>query len=129
MRVFIVSVMCLLSACGPDPQATVAPVKVVSEPLTRPNLNVPAVDPVNLRDVTWMVLTPENAQTVFDALAAEGKPLVLFAVTEQGQKNIQINNANLLRLTLQQQAAINGYKKYYIVADGVIYQYNQEVTS
>lgn len=116
----------LLAACTPDiPKEDF--VKVVSQPLPRPQLNLPAVDEYRARPVEWMVLTEANSAEVFQQLKQDGKPATLFAVDETGYVNISLNSVESLKTIMQQQAVINGYRKYYIQADGVIYEYNQYI--
>lgn len=115
-----------LTACAaPTPKPDF--VRVVSEPLPRPALDIPPVDRLNTRPVQWIVITSNNADEVFARLQSEGSLPVVFAVTEQGYKNLTLNSSEQLKIILQQQAAINGYRKYYIQADGIIYEYNQQI--
>lgn len=116
----------LLAACTPKiPKEDF--VKVVSQPLPRPQLNLPAVDEYRARPVDWMVVTEANSAEVFEQLKQDGKAATLFAVDETGYVNISLNSVESLKTIMQQQAVINGYRKYYIQADGVIYEYNQYI--
>lgn len=121
-----IALILLLAACTPSiPKEDF--VKVVSEPLPRPQLNLPAVDEYRARPVDWIVVTEANSAEVFNQLKQDGKAATLFAVNEEGYVNISLNSVESLKTIMQQQAVINGYRKYYIQADGIIYEYNQYV--
>lgn len=126
MKYIILAVLVALTGCAKSPQKQDF-VRVVSQPLPRPTLDIPPVDKLNTRPIEWIVVTPNNADEIFARLQSEGSLPVVFAVTEQGYKNLTLNNSDQLKIILQQQAAINGYRKYYIQVDGIIYEYNQAV--
>lgn len=116
----------LLGACSAEiPKEDF--VKVVSEPLPRPQLNLPSVDEYRARPVEWTVVTEDNVDEVFAKLKLQGKPATIFAVTEDGYRSISLNSIESLKTIMQQQAVIDGYRKYYLQADGIIYEYNQYV--
>lgn len=98
----------LLSGCD-----TPTPTEISTVPVERPQLTVPQVDPVSLREVRWVVLTEENYQDVIAQFAAAGKPFVLFALTEDGYKNLAMNMTDLKGMIEQQQVIITAYDEYY----------------
>jgi hypothetical protein len=101
------SSLILLSGC-----ATTTAVPTVIE---RPPLSVPTVDVVKMEPVNWIVVTEENAKSVFEKLKQQGteKP-VLFSLTEKNFENQTINNAKVQAFVTQQQAIIASYKAYYV---------------
>jgi hypothetical protein len=105
----------------PDP---VRPIVIDSQPITRPSLTLPLVDRYNARNVEWIIITPENAEEVFSDISQTGKPVVVFALTEEGYENISLNTSEALRVILQQQSVIDGYRAYYIRVDGSIAAHN-----
>ena len=121
----ILPVVFAIAACVQPPEDT-KPVVVSSEPLNRPQLNVPDVDQYRARKVEWVVVTPENIAEVFADLRARGEPVVLFGVTEKGYEKIALNTREALNVILQQRAVIDGYRRYYVEVDGVIYEFNQK---
>lgn len=126
IKYIILACLLVVAACGETvPKAQF--VRVATEPLPRPNLNIPAVDQLNPRPTEWIVITPANADEVFAKLQAEGTTPTVFGLTEQGYKNLTLNNSEQMKVILQQQAVIYGYRKYYIQADGIIYEYNQRI--
>lgn len=126
MKYFILIAALALASCGntvPKEQF----VKVTAEPLPRPALNLPPIDQLSPRPVRWTVITPANADAVFAQIEADGGVPSVFALTEEGYKSLVLNDNDTMKVILQQQAVINGYRKYYIQADGIIYEYNQQI--
>lgn len=108
----IASLTILLAGCsslGLQPK----PVEVAVKPTDRPRLIVPAVDVIDTRDVTWIVVTPENVEQVFQDLQDSGDSIVLFALTDRGYENLSLNMAEITRLIRQQQSIIAAYRQYY----------------
>jgi hypothetical protein len=103
----------LLSACS-RPAATEIPVALPVEVRTvqvpRPSPIVPAVDQVQLRDVNWIIVTPDNAESVFASLAGDK---VLFAVTVDGYESLALNLSDIRAMIQQQQRVIAIYRASY----------------
>lgn len=100
----------VVSGCG----TKVEEVKVSTKPVDKPELVLPEADTLSMRDVEWVIITPENINKVFEDLQKTNGTVVLFAVTEKGYENIALN-ANDLRTFIQQQnAIILAYRNYYI---------------
>lgn len=129
MKPVILSIAVLaLAACQPGPlEPNTRPVVINSAPIERPPLDLPEVDPINPRNVDWIVVTPDNVDAVFAQLRAQGAAPSLFAVDEQGYENIAINTQESLRVILQQQSVIEGYREYYLVVNQRIRAHNQSV--
>ena len=128
MKYLILTGILLLAACGEPIPEPVRPIVIQAEPIARPALNLPNVDRIDARPVEWIVVTPENADQVFAEMEARGEEPVLFGVNEQGYENIAINTQQTLSVILQQQAVIDGYREYYITADGRIREHNSNVS-
>jgi hypothetical protein len=120
--IVIFSIMSLV-ACTPAPEL-LDPVVIQREAIDRPTLNLPPVDKLTSQNVTWTIVTPDNAEQVFADMQASGGAPVLFSVSATGYENISINTQEALRVIVQQQAVIDGYQVYYIRADGTIAEYN-----
>ena len=93
--------------------ATTKTVKVLSEPVNSVALNPPNIRNLELNGVTWFIVTPENAEEVFEKLKTARTDVVLFALTDDGYKGLSLNLAQIRELLLQQQAIIQAYKEYY----------------
>jgi PBP1b-binding outer membrane lipoprotein LpoB len=110
----LMGALMLVGCSAPAPEPTTKPVVIQTQPVTRPPFNPPPVEHYQPRDVDWMVVNPQNVDEIFARMQASGEPMVLFAVTENGYENIAINNREALRVILQQQTVINGYREYYV---------------
>lgn len=118
----------VLAACQSAPYEEIPrPVVVQSAPIDRPALDLPTIDPLNAREVQWIVVTPENVDQVFQRMRSQGKAPALFAVDERGYENISINTQESLRVILQQQSVIEGYREYYLVVNQRIEAHNRSV--
>lgn len=126
MKILLVVLCMALGACAANlpMQGPVQPLVVQREPITRPAINLPPVDRLITQKVEWTIITPENIDKIFADQAATGQPAVLFALSTQGYENVAINTQEALRLILQQQAVIDGYRDYYIRVDRTIVKYN-----
>ena len=98
----------LLIGCAGKQQLT-----ILSEPVQPVPLNTPQVRELDLDQIEWFVVTPENIEEVFGKLADQRKDVVLFALTDDGYKAMSLNFAQIRELLAQQQAIIEAYKEYY----------------
>jgi len=122
-----IPLLALVACGGGDMSEPTRPVVIQSQPIQRPNLNLPEVDPYNARPVEWVVVTPENADQVFAEMEAEGRAPTIFGVDEEGYENIAINTQESLRVIMQQQAQIDGYRQYYMRVNRRIEQHNSSL--
>lgn len=101
----------LLSACGSAPLVEpVKPVEVRTVQIPRPAPVVPAVDQLQLRDVKWAVITPENIDNIFASLSGEK---VLFAVTSDNYESLALNISDIRAMIQQHQRIIAIYQNSY----------------
>lgn len=117
------------------------PITINAVPLERPVLTLPSSDVLKLKEVKWVIVTPENAESVFAEIGENGNA-VLFALTDQGYTNISLNLSDIMRLIEQKNAIIAAYRGYYesynTAADenalqaakdkAAVDQYNQELS-
>lgn len=129
MKWFLIIPLAIIVGCGEtqdnDP---VRPIVISSEPIARPELNLPNVDQYTARNVNWIVITPENAVQIFSEMEARGQAPALFALDENGYENISVNTQEALRIILQQQAQIDGYREYYIIVNRRILTHNNSIS-
>lgn len=100
----------LLSACSQPTPAPVQPVEVRTLEIPRPAPVVPTVDQLQLRDVKWTIITPDNVDEVFASLSGEA---VLFAVTADGYEALALNLSDVRAMIQQQQRIIAIYQDSY----------------
>ena len=86
---------------------TVESVEIQTVEIKPPRPIVPEVDPLNLREVRWFVVTPENVEEVFNQLQGEA---VLFAVTTEGYESLSLNISDIRAMIEQQNAVIAVYE-------------------
>lgn len=101
----------LLSSCGSTPQ--VQPIEITTAPVEKPVLTLPSVDQLNLRPVDWKIITRDNYEQVFAEIESSGRPVALFALTDEGYSNIGLNFSDIRTMVQQQQAIIVAYENYY----------------
>lgn len=97
------------------------------EPIDKPTLVLPEADEVRMREVKWFIITPENAEAVFEELRKQGNSVVLFGLTADGYENISLNLSDIRQYLQQQQSIIGAYKGYYDNAEEVIEETNKEI--
>ena len=97
-----------LSSCSSIPSV----IDINTKPVKKPSLIVPEVDKFTTRPIEWIVLTPENQEQVFQDLQNKEIDVVLYAITDDGYKNLSLNMADIIKLVKQQQAIIAAYEKY-----------------
>lgn len=111
MKILLIALLLLsLSGCS---LFQTKPLEVSSVPVDRAPLVLPEVDEYAHNNVNWIVITPDNAIDVWKRLRKNGDNIVLIGVTDQGYKNLSLNNANLLKIMQQYKAVIATYKEYY----------------
>lgn len=106
LRVVLLSAF-VLPACSATKHS------VISDPRTKPPLNISAPESLELKRFKFIVVTPENVDEVFDQLEESKSELVLFAVTEDGYKSLASNVDDIKNYILLQQKTITLYKEYY----------------
>tara|TARA_Y100000593_G_scaffold74357_1_gene136790 strand:+ start:441 stop:845 length:405 start_codon:yes stop_codon:yes gene_type:complete len=85
----------------------------LSTPLERVPLNLPKVDKLELDEVEWVLVTPQNAEKVWKDLEKKNFDIVLFGLTDRGYENLSVNIAKIKQMVMQQKSIIAAYKKYY----------------
>ena len=98
-----------LSACSTTPRT----VEYTPQPIERPTLILPPTETLNMKDVDWIVVTPDNADEYFARMQENGESISFFALTADGYAALGINMAQLLELISQQRAIIVAYEDYY----------------
>jgi hypothetical protein len=109
-----------LSACSTTPQS----VEYSSRPIERPELILPETNTLDLRNVDFVVVNRDNVEQVFANLERQGKPVVLFALTDENYQNLSLNIADIMELLSQQKAIIIAYDQYYKNVNSTITAHN-----
>lgn len=85
----------------------------MAKPQERTRLNLEMPQPLAMRDVQWVVITPENADEIWAMLDQSNTDMVLFGLTDEGYESLAINIANIRNAMNEQRIIILKYKEYY----------------
>ena len=105
----------LLSSCSSLQQ--VIPVEVSTKPVEKPELTLPQVDELRMREVNWIVINQDNVDQIFENLKNKNIPVGVYALTGEQYENLGLNFSDIRALVQQQQAIIIAYEKYYKEAE------------
>ena len=100
---------------------------LVIEPIKKPDLNLPPVDRLELRDVEWVVINEGNVEAVIARLKASDGAFAVYALTGEGYGNLGLNFSDIRAMVQQQQAIIAAYENYYKSAERAIDEHNKLV--
>ena len=101
----------ILAGCSTKAIEPVKPVEVKTIAIQKPAPIVPAVDQLNLRPISWVIITPDNIDEQFAKI--QTGELVLFAVTTSGYENMALNLSDIRALIKQQKKIIAIYQGQY----------------
>lgn len=103
-----------LTACSSNQPV---PIEISAKPIEKPQLNLPPVDELRLRPVTWVIINESNLEQKIAELTAGGQPLALFVLTAEGYESLGLNFSDIRALVQQQQQIIIAYENYYKQAE------------
>jgi len=69
--------------------------------------------PLNLQNVKYYVITPDNASTIFDEMKKDGIEPVIVGTTVEGFSVILTNNVKIQQLIQKYQRDVAEQQKYY----------------
>lgn len=111
IKYVILSSAVFLAACSTPDVPEVKPVEIRTIEVPRPAPIVPPVDQLRLREVKWIIITPENIEESFAKI--QSGEVVLFALTTDGYENIALNLSDIRALIEQQKKIIAIYESQY----------------
>ena len=91
-------VILVLSGCSQKEIEQVPVIETRTVQVARPAPIVPSVDQLQMRDVQWLIITPDNVDEVFGSLTGD---VVLFALTDDGYEALSLNLSDI-RASIQQ---------------------------
>lgn len=103
----------VLTGCGTWFRKPVQPIQVVTKPVEKTPLAIENPQPLRLKPVDWIVITPQNWEDVFKQMQAKDQNLVLFGLTSDGYQALSLTIAELRNLINTQRIIIQKYKDYY----------------
>ena len=89
------------------------PVEIVTKAAEKTPLDIPQPDPLKLKPLEWVLVTPGNQEEIFKKLEEKGSDPVIFALTADGYQALAVTIAELRNLINTQRNIIIKYKKYY----------------
>ena len=109
-----IAALFLLSGClGSSEQPVLNNIEVRTIEVEKPAPIVPPIDQLDLRNVEWIVVTPENIDEVFQKIKSTGSEPVIIALSVDGYENLSLNISDIRSIMQQQQSIIAIYKKQY----------------
>lgn len=118
-------ILAILSGCSSMPQK----IEVSAKPVDKPELVLPNADGIRMKNVEWVLITPENFEEKVAEIEATGRPVVFFALTDEGYENISMNFSSIRAYIQQQQAIIAAYENYYKSANEALDAANANIES
>ena len=91
----------------------VEPITVSTVPLEKTPLALPDPEPLKSKPIRWVVITPANAEAVWERLAQDDDDVVVFALTADGYQQLAVTIAELRNLIATQRVIIQKYREYY----------------
>jgi hypothetical protein len=89
------------------------PIQITTKAAEKTPLDIPNPDPLRLKPLEWVVVTPANQEEIFARLEAGGNDPVVFALTADGYQALAVTIAELRNLINTQRNIIIKYKEYY----------------
>lgn len=86
-------------------------VRTIAEERIKLNLEEP--DQLQLKPVTFYVLTEQNKDAVFKQLEAQNKDKVIIGLSDEDYQKISENLVQIQNYIVHQRHIINAYKEYY----------------
>jgi len=112
----------LLTGCS-KPQE----IEISTSPIDKPELVLPQAQELNLRTLDWKVVTPENIDQVWEEIRSSGRPIVLFALTDEGYERVSLNLSDIRAYIQEQRAIIAAYDRYYKNVEQTLDEYNKNL--
>lgn len=105
----------VLSGCGFSSffKPKTEPITVKTVPVEKTPLALENPQPLRLKSVDWIVITPQNWEEVFKQMQSKEQNLVLFGLTSDGYQALAVTIAELRNLINTQRIIIQKYKDYY----------------
>ena len=88
-------------------------IEVSAKPVDKPELVLPNPEGIRMKNVEWVLITPDNFEEKVAEIEKTGRPVVFFALTDEGYENISMNFSSIRAYIQQQQAIIAAYENYY----------------
>ena len=121
IAIFIIATL-FLAGCSTTPRV----LEVSAVPIDKPQLILPDIDKLELKEVEWIVINEANVQEVWKRISDDKKDVVLFGLTDDGYEKLSINLSDIMTLVQQQKAIIVAYRNYYEEANEALDDANSQ---
>lgn len=113
----------LLAGCS----TPVRQIEISAKPIDKPELVLPPIEQLRLKDVEWVVINQENAEEVFAQLLEDKKDPVLIGLTDDGYEILSLNYSDIMSHIQQQNAIIKAYRNYYEESEQALENANSQI--
>jgi len=103
-----------LTSCG----SSVKEIQVSTVEVSKIPLNLPSLDPLQLQDVEWIIITKDNAMEIFEEIKSKGGEYSLFALTDTGYEKLALNFTDIRNRLAEQRQLLLSYQEYYEPEEG-----------
>ena len=94
-------------------QSDVQPIEIQKRAVERTPLRLSDPTPLQARELEWIIVTPENAESVWQRLRDSNTDVVVFALTDDGYETLALTMAELRNFIAQQRSILGKYREYY----------------
>ena len=101
----LVSILFLVSGCSM--------LRVLTSPIEKTPLSLVELDPLELNNVEFVVVTRDNAMQILDAFEKQGKKPVIIGMSGKDYKILAIDIDKIKNYIELQKEIIRKYKEYY----------------
>lgn len=114
MRVTAMAVLiAMISGCAFPGFKKTEEVIIKKEEVARTPLNLPDPAPLKPRTHEWILITPENAESVWKKLREGNTDLVILGLTDDGYERLALDMAEIRVFIAQLRAVLQKYREYY----------------
>ena len=89
------------------------PIEITTKAADKTPLDIANPDPLKLKPMEWVVVTPANQEEIFKKLEEKGSDPVVFGLTPDGYQALAVTIAELRNMINTQRNIIIKYKEYY----------------
>jgi hypothetical protein len=103
----------MISGCAFPGFKKVDEVVIKKEEVARTPLNLPDPKPLQPHTHEWVLITPENAESVWQRLRDNNADLVILGLTDDGYERLALDMAEIRNFISQLRNILSEYRKYY----------------
>ena len=106
-------IVAMISGCAFPGFKKVDEVTIKKEEVARTPLNLPDPAPLKPHAHEWILITPENAESVWKKLQDSNADLVIIGLTDDGYERLALDMAEIRSFIAQLRNILNEYRRYY----------------